>query len=533
MFKIPNYLLAISSALFLSAAWLTPFTCFIFFAFVPLFILEDAICKSPTIKRKKIKIIGLIYLAFFIWNTFVTWWISYASLGGAAMAIISNSAFMCIIFMHWHHLKLRINKAWVIWLFIPLWLGYEYGNTLWDLTWTWLTLGNVFAFSHKWIQWYEFTGTSGGSLWVLIVNISIYNLIQSKTISLKYLLKPLAFILLPILLSLLILNFKQTSLNDASANSLRYKTLIIQPNVDPYNEKFYFEPEVQLHNVFKQISEKLDSTIHFLVLPETFLTENIFEGREQDSYSVRFLKDSILKKNPKLIIITGANTLYTYKPNEALSATAQKFNDANEYYDSFNTAIQLSDSAISFYHKSKLVPGVERMPFPSLLKPLEGLAIDLGGTIGSLGSQDYRTVFYSQNKKIGIAPVICYESVYSDYVTQYVRNGANLIFIITNDGWWENTPGHRQHLAYARLRAIETRREIARCANTGISCFITPFGEIEQATNYWKKASIIKQMTPQHLQTWYVIYGDLISYSASLLAILLITWSQILRFKKS
>ena len=173
------------------------------------------------------------------------------------------------------------------------------------------------------------------------------------------------------------------------------------------------------------------------------------------------------------------------------------------------------------------------MPFPALLKPLEGLAIDLGGTIGSLGSQDYRTVFYSHNKKVGIAPVICYESVYSDYVTQYVRNGANLIFIITNDGWWENTPGHLQHLAYARLRAIETRREIARCANTGISCFITPFGEIEQATTYWEKASIIKQMTPQNSQTWYVKYGDLLSYSASLLAILLIVWSQILRFKKS
>ena len=246
-----------------------------------------------------------------------------------------------------------------------------------------------------------------------------------------------------------------------------------------------------------------------------------------------FLNHLFIKKYPNLILITGANTIYTYKANEAISSTAQKFNDANEYYDSFNTAIQLKDSTISCYHKSKLVPGVERMPFPSLLKPLEGLAIDLGGTIGSLGSQDYRTVFFSHNDKVGIAPVICYESVYSDYVAQYVRNGANLIFIITNDGWWENTPGHRQHLAYARLRAIETRREIARCANTGISCFITPFGEIEQATTYWEKASIIKHMTPQTIQTWFVTFGDLISYSSSLLAILLIAWSQILRFKKS
>jgi len=117
--------------------------------------------------------------------------------------------------------------------------------------------------------------------------------------------------------------------------------------------------------------------------------------------------------------------------------------------------LQLNKEGISYYHKSKLVPGVERMPFPTLFKPLESLAINLGGTMGSLGIQNERTVFYSHNKKARIAPVICYESAYSDFVSDYVENGANLIFIITNDGWWENTPGHRQHLAYSRLRAIE------------------------------------------------------------------------------
>jgi apolipoprotein N-acyltransferase len=179
------------------------------------------------------------------------------------------------------------------------------------------------------------------------------------------------------------------------------------------------------------------------------------------------------------------------------------------------------------------VPGVELMPFPYLLKPLESLALNLGGTMGSLGKQEERTVFFSHDKKVAIAPVICYESVYSDYVAQYVRNGANLIFILTNDGWWENTPGHKQHLAYAKLRAIETRREIARCANTGISCFITPYGEIEQATLYWEDAIITKNITPNNTQTLFVKFGDVISYASSLLAILLLIWSQLLRFKKS
>ena len=239
-----------------------------------------------------------------------------------------------------------------------------------------------------------------------------------------------------------------------------------------------------------------------------------------------------MSKYPHLTIITGASTMYAYKPNETPSATANQFYQSNQYYDAFNTGLQIDQQSVTSYHKSKLVPGVEKMPFPALFKPLEKLAINLGGTMGSLGTQEERTVFFSHNKTVGIAPVICYESVYPDYVGQYVRNGANIIFIITNDGWWENTPGHKQHLAYAKLRAIENRREIARCANTGISCFITPLGDIEQATTYWEQAMIEKNMTLHNDLTFFSRFGDLISYTSAIVALLLFGWSQYLRFKK-
>jgi apolipoprotein N-acyltransferase len=530
MFQKMSYtLLAILSGLLFSAGWFSPFTILIFFAWVPLLLIEDKISKEITLSRKKLKIIGFSYLAFFIWNIAVTWWVSYASLGGAALAIICNPIFMCIVFMIWYNLKQRINKPWAIWLLIPIWLGYEFGHTLWDLTWSWLIMGNAFAFTHNWVQWYEFTGASGGSLWILLVNILFFNVLKTNQYSVKQLAKPIAFIIIPIIFSYIILSIRTTQLKSTDT----YKTVIVQPNVDPYNDKFYAEPQVQLQNLLKQLNGKLDSTIDFLVLPETYLTENIFEGQENDSYSLHFLMDSIIQLYPQITIITGANTMHAFKHGEVKSSTARKFSDADEYFDSFNTAMQLNKDGISYYHKSKLVPGVERMPFPALFKPLESFAIDLGGTMGSLGTQDERSVFFSHDKKVGIAPVICYESAYSDYVTGYVRNGANLIFIITNDGWWDNTPGHKQHLAYARLRAIETRREIARCANTGISCFVTPYGEIEQATPYWEEAIITKNMTPNNTQTLFVKFGDLISYASSIIAILLFIWSQILRFKKS
>ncbi|MEO8760486.1 MAG: apolipoprotein N-acyltransferase, partial [Bacteroidia bacterium] len=180
----------------------------------------------------------------------------------------------------------------------------------------------------------------------------------------------------------------------------------------------------------------------------------------------------------------------------------------------------------------KLVPGVERMPYPALFKPLEGLAIKLGGGFGSLGTQDDRAVFFNKDKSIGIAPVICYESIFGEYVSEYITNGANLIFIITNDGWWRDTPGYKQHLAYARLRAIETRRQIARSANTGISCVVDEMGEIHAAQPWWKEAYIMANLYPNNDKTFFVRFGDVLSKLASVLTFLLIGYSFFLRFKK-
>ena len=531
--KVPNVLLAFISALLLSAGWFQSLTILMFVAWVPLLMIEDNISSSENSKRKKLKLIGLVYLTFFIWNVCVSWWIYFASLEGACLAIFCNAILMTMVFIIWFNLKKRINKPWAIWLLIPIWLGFEYGHTLWDLTWTWLTLGNVFAFNPNWVQWFEFTGTSGGSFWILIVNILVFNLIKQSNYSFKTIAKPIAAIIIPIIVSYIILEYRSSFYKSKTNKSVHFnKTLIVQPNVDPYNDKFSLGPEIQLQNLVKQIHSKLDSTIDYLVLPETFLTEDIFEGEEDKSFSIRFFKDSILAKYPKLTIISGASTIYAYKPNEKPSATANKFYQSEKYYDAYNTGIQLNKDGYVKYHKSKLVPGVEKMPFPALFKPLEKLAINLGGTMGSLGTQDERTVFFSHKRTVGIAPVICYESVYPDYVGQYVRNGANLIFIITNDGWWSDSPGYKHHLAYARLRAIETRREIARCANTGVSCFITPMGELEQATPYWEQAMIIKNMIPHHNLTFFVRFGDLISYTCSIIALLLVGWSQVLRFKK-
>jgi apolipoprotein N-acyltransferase len=188
----------------------------------------------------------------------------------------------------------------------------------------------------------------------------------------------------------------------------------------------------------------------------------------------------------------------------------------------------LSDE-IKIYHKSKLVLGVEKLPFASILAPFEKYAINLGGTMGSLGIEKEAKIF--DNEKTKVAPVICYESIYGEYVTDYVKKGANVIFIITNDGWWEDTPGYKQHLAYGRLRAIETRRSIARSANTGISCFINQRGDILQATNWWEQGVISGKINLNEKVTFYTKHGDYIGRVAAFIGTLMLLWNISLHFK--
>jgi apolipoprotein N-acyltransferase len=288
--------------------------------------------------------------------------------------------------------------------------------------------------------------------------------------------------------------------------------VIVQPNIDPYSEKFGgMDSQEQIQKMLYLAKQKIDSNTDYLVFPETALANDVCENDLRQDEDVLTLKE-FLKHYPKLKIIAGASTYCLYpdgkKPTPTARILKHEMESGAHYFDAFNTALQIDNSdSIEVYHKSKLVPGVERMPYPAVFGFLEGFAIDLGGTSGSLGTQDERTVFKGSE---WVAPVICYESIYGEFVSEYINNGATLIFIITNDGWWRNTPGYKQHLLYGRLRAIETRRSIARSANTGISCFIDERGDFSQETEWWKPAVIKASINSNSQKTFYTRNGDII-----------------------
>lgn len=527
---IQLYLLALLSGLLLTFAWFPHgWIPLIFIAFVPLLLVEKQVASNPE-KYHTLILFACSYLTFFTWNLLTTWWVKNASYGGAALAIICNALLMTTVFIIFHRVKKRIGEKWQYIIFCSFWLTFEFLHLDWDLSWPWLTLGNAFADTRNSIQWYEYTGVFGGSLWVVTANCLLVSCFEKTTAAFRFRFdkrKAVGFLMLiavPLLVSYLIVGLRFPQLSKGGM-----QVVSVQPNIDPYNEKFIGSPEDQLRKMLVLAAQKVDNETEYVLFPETAIPNLVWENKlEQDSCII--MLRAFIKKYPNLKVIIGAATAKVYEAHEKHSATARKFTQDEAYYDDYNTALQVSLGTIQVYHKSKLVPGVEKLPFPFIFKFLDKVAIDLGGTTGSLGVQDERSVFFS-NHTYKVAPVVCYESIYGEYVGGYMNNGANLIAIITNDGWWGDTPGYRQHLKYGALRAIETRCWIARSANTGISCFITPEGEIQQETQWWVPAVIKGTVQMNPTRTFYTKYGDYIARAAMYLSLLLIIYSWLIRFR--
>lgn len=518
------FIYALTSALLLVISW-QPFSFFVagFVGFIPLLFLEKKIREE---KEHSGIFFFYVSLSLFIWNAGATFWIWNATAFGAVAAFIVNMMMMSLPFVIYHRMQKRLDEKRAEWIFILSWLAYEYWHLNWDLSWPWLTLGNIFSTIPSIVQWYEYTGVFGGSFWVLYVNFKLFRYFKtfkerSRVMNFSRAFNLLFFwIFAPIFLSFYILQNYQEREHPLSV-------LVVQPNIDPYKDKFgNMSPFEQTQKMLNLAETKIDSTVQLVIFPETAIIGNLDENRLDENESIQLIKNYILK-HPGIQILTGADTYKFYKDAESRTSTARKY-QGSDYYDVFNTALLIDATPkIQIYHKAKLVPGVEKMPFPRLLKFLETLAVKLGGTSGSLGSSEQAESF-SINHNHFVAPVICYESIYGEYVGEYIHKNADLICVITNDGWWGNTPGIHQHFDYSRLRAIETRRFVARAANTGISGFIDAKGKVLLHTEWWKEDVIRTTVNLNSNTTFYVEYGDYIGK----LAVILTLFNIIMNWRK-
>lgn len=522
-------LLSVLSGLLLSLSWIsTSLSWTLFFAFVPLLIVEDQIVNN---KQSQRSIVLFLYalISFVVWNVLSTWWIAYISLSGMLLISGLNAFLMACVWWLMHLVRRKFTTPTGYFSFIVFWLTFEFLHFHWSIQWPWLTIGNGFANSVRLVQWYEFTGVLGGSLWILLVNIllfSVYKSFPERRFSKMFQLSiwVLFLIILPVSWSL----YRYYSYSESGEAK---EVVVLQPNINPYTEKFSgMSDEEQKQRLDSLIEATVSDSTDIILAPETVLP-TIWEDSvliKNPSLESIF---GIVRRYPEVSFIAGMMTQRKFVKGETVSQTARPSADSSYYYDIFNSALMIEyPSEVQIGHKSILVSGVEKMPFQKYFSFLRKYVIDIGGVSGSIGSANHSTVFEGKNnEKIGV--VFCFESAFGEYVASSVKKGANLIFVMTNDGWWKDSPGIWQHFSYSRLRAIETRRSIARSANTGISGFINERGDVLQKTNVNICTAISAKIGMNNTITFYVKYGDYIGRVSTLISGLILMYLMIVRYK--
>jgi len=495
-----------------------------FIAWIPLLLVEANISQQ---NYKSRKVLVHAYLTFFIYNIGTTWWVWNASPGGSVLAFLLNSLLMAVVFYGFHLTKKYVgNKEGYISLLL-YWIAFEYFHYDWASSWPWLSLGNVFSITPSWVQWYSVSGVLGGSLWVLVVNLLLFRTYQNVLLKgEKWKIQtPLFYmagfiIAVPLTISLVMyFNYEE------KGNPI--EVVAIQPNIDPYAKNFQGMSRDQLEGMINLAKSKVTSKTDLIVAPETSINTYLYVESPQRSFEYKTIANAKSELNDACMLWGVPTYIHLNKKNSPASIEIGQ----GVFEERYNSSI-LIDSLNSpkIIHKSKLVPGVEKIPFVDYLPFMADWTISMGGSPVFYGTETEPKIF--ETKKFKLAPVICYESIFGGFVAQQCNKGAEIICILTNDGWWKNTPGYKQHASFASLRAIENRRSVVRSANTGTTCFINQRGDILQSTDWWVRDVIRGNVNLNKDTSFYTKHGDVLGRSFGFVSFFLLLLTFVKRFKK-
>lgn len=519
--------------------------------FVPLLCAE----RILTLEGRK-HVWAYLYAAFVLWNAFTTFWVCNATVGGGIAAVLLNALQMLVVFLLFRGTR-KVFSGILPYIFLAAgWIAWEKAYFSWDISWPWLTLGNAFARTPALVQWYDVTGTLGGSLWVWACNLSVFALLVAlsdgewfgvrcadgswKGFSPKARVAYIAGLAVlfagPIAWSLC----KWYSPAPESPESI--DVLVAQPNIDPYHKFEALSQRQQNDLLIDLIQPELDaygqkeaSLPGMLILaPETF-TSDVTTNNLSASPTLNTFKE-LLSGYAGVNMLLGASTYTRIDSKARPSLTSRQICDGL-WYESHNSALMIDGTGRNeIFHKTKLVVAVEKLPYPVVFDPIDRA---LGGVMGRCVGQDEISLLHfraadSEGRMVDVplGCAVCYESVYGDYCRGYIRKGARALTIITNDAWWGDTPGYVQHLSYSCLRAIETRRWIARSANTGISAIIDPSGKVVSHTSWWQPEVLKGKVGLSDERTFFTIHGDFIGRISTLMAALVILAALVRRFAR-
>lgn len=445
------------------------------------------------------------YAGFVFWNLLTTYWLMIASGVAGVAAILANSVLMTIPLCLMRYFDKKLDKPILISLLqASAWVSYEFLHHHWDLAWPWLAIGNAWSDQIGIIQYISITGHLGITFWVVFTAALAYQTIRYRTKTLA--ITTIASLLILPSVSLIWFAIDTPEIDSGETTNV----LVVQPNHDSYLDFGGMSGNGEVLDSLFSITTrfKTDDT-ELIVWPENAIDNAV----RMNSYTVQRIADSARTWNTGFIV--GAGVIQYYEDGDA--PVLFRTTGSGKKYNVYNSSVYIdANGTISRYDKGNLVPIVERIPFVKFLN-----AIDLFGWFdwGNLAGYGKGTNPDMLETSSFITPgLVCYDSVYPSWNREFVNEGADFLTIITNDGWWGNTSGHRQHFAYARLRAIEFDRWIVRSANNGTSGIILPDGTVQYKTDYWVRTAFNARIQLKDSKTIYARFGDWLSYLCLLLA---------------
>lgn len=509
-----RWILAVSAGIITALPWWGATGMLLLISFVPLLLIEESTAAKGDGPLSAFPFAAVFFLG---WNLVASWWIARINLPGGMSVIIVNAAIMTLIFMLFAWIKKTTGGGVVI--LIILWTGFEFLHHRGDLSWPWLSLGNGLASDIMMVQWYEFTGVTGGTLWVLTVNAMVFEIVRHynkyRTFRTQYLriLIILPVVVIPPLIALNLFN----SYEGRSGSS---GFLVVQTALDPYENKYSgISNSQRLEKLLRLAENNITPEVDYIITPETSI-DSIWLSDAGDGLKKRV--SGFLDRYRDKGLLLGATTFDYVKGHEKSYVT--RTDEDGRLFDVYNSAVLFAaGEPISAYHKYYLANGVEQVPFQSITGWAGKFAINMGGVSGSLKKGPGPEVIRSPlDDSLIMGTIICFESAYGEHSASLVRKGAEILVVMTNDGWFRNTGAYMQHLRLSQIRAIETRRSVIRVANMGISCHISPAGKITEELDWQEEGTLFVKAGRSSQLTFYASAGDFIGRIALFFSILLI-----------
>jgi apolipoprotein N-acyltransferase len=364
-----------------------------------------------------------------------------------------------------------------------VWTSVEYIRNMDVLTGgPWTSLANTQLDFHTLVQNAEISGIYGITFWIVLLNICIYNWIDRPYS--KHLFSVVSIFILPWITGLYLTPNPQTDFKN------KIDIALIQPNIH-LSQKW--KPGAIRQNIESLLTlsrPEIEKSVDVVIWPESATPAYILQGNQ---YYLKWIQSEL-----------GNTKLLSGIPYYTGEKESRKF---------FNSAVLVSSDSVSkVYNKLMLVPMAEHIPLSGYFPSLKELNL---GQANFTHGDEYR-LFNIQNTPF--AAMICFESTIPSLSTNFVKRGAQVLVYVVNDGWYEFPPEPQQHAKQAVYRAIENRRPVLRCTNTGISMVISPSGNITKELPLNQSGVISAAIIPNNELTFYTRYGDVIAQLSTVIS---------------